>query len=132
MGLLPPLFYSRLGLLQIAAITTLVLAGYSAWGQIGPRAPEPCSPVATVALPAPPLDARPQGELKAMLARVRLRLGGPPTDISEGAPPTGRSDVEPSPLQAASVASPIMGAAQMQRDLQAVRSLQVVLIRKLA
>ena len=112
-----------MGLLKIVAITTLVLVGYSAWAQN-----ESPAPAAAVARP----DAQPLGELKAMLARVRLRLGGPPTDISEGAPPTGRSDVEPSPSQAASVASPIMGAAQMQRDLQAVRSLQVVLIRKLA
>lgn len=133
-GLLRPLFYSRLGLLQIAAITTLVLVGYSAWGQIGPRAPEPRSPVATVALPAPPPDAQPQGELKAMLARVRLRLGGPQAELPGNAPPPGGRDAEPSAsrAEAAGITSPFMVVAQLQRDLQAVRSLQAVLVRKLA
>ena len=117
----------------MAAITTLVLAGYSAWGQIGPRAPEPRSPVATVALPAPPPDAQPQGELKAMLARVRLRLGGPQADLPGGAPAPDGRDAEPSAsrAEAAGTASPFM-VVQLQRDLQAVRSLQAVLVRKLA
>ena len=113
-----------MGLLKIVAITTLVLVGYSAWAQN-----ESPAPAAAVARP----DAQPLGELKAMLARVRLRLGGPQADLPGSATPPGGRDAEPSAsrAEAAGIASPFM-VVQLQRDLQAVRSLQAVLVRKLA
>ena len=66
-------------------------------------------PPTSAAMVAQPPEAQPLGELKAMLARVRLRLSS-----SQAGPPGSG----PARAAAADAAAPVMGTAQIQRDLQ--------------